>query len=483
MKILIATPEAVPYAKTGGLADVTGALLHDLRGKGVEASLVLPLYPDVRKNFKPRRTGKTFSVDLGGQRIEAAIRSSDASASPKAWFIECDPLFGRPEPYGSEEGDYPDNALRFAFFSRAVPEMCCAMDIRPDVIHCNEWQTALTPLYLRKFYSGRCGLGAATTLFTIHNLGYQGIFRASDLQFTGLGWQYFTPETLEYYGKLNFMKAGLIYSDLISTVSATYAREILDAEYGFGLDGVLRKRRDDLHGVVNGIDYHQWNPATDHLLPARYDSRDLRGKRKCRKVLLAEAGLSDTKKPVFGIVSRLTSQKGLDLIADAADALVELGMNIVVAGKGDEHYQKMLKDIWEKHEQHVFVKIGYEERMARLIYAGSDFFLMPSRYEPCGVGQLIAMRYGSIPVARKTGGLSDTVEDYDPATSRGTGFLFSEYSSSALVDAVGRALTVYNDRRRMRRIVSAAMSADFSSGRTAEEYLKLYRKAAERGNA
>ncbi len=480
MKILIATPEAVPYAKTGGLADVAGALMEELRKRGVDASLVLPLYASTRKRFRPRRTGKSFTIDMWGRPVEAAIRTSDASSSPKAYFIECEPLFGRPGLYGSVEGDYPDNALRFAFFSRAVLEMCCAMDIRPDVIHCNEWQTAMTPLYLRDLYGGRRGLEAAATIFTIHNLGYQGIFPASDLQFTGLGRDYFTPEKLEFYGKLNFMKAGLVYSDLINTVSSTYAREILYPENGFGLDGVLRQRKNDLFGVVNGIDYRQWDPATDPMLPSRYDGADLSGKRKCKKALLAEAGLSDGKKPVFGVVSRLTSQKGLDLLADAMDDMVALGVNTVLLGKGDDRYRKMLEDVSERHRESVFVKVGFEERVARLIYAGSDFFLMPSRYEPCGVGQLIAMRYGAVPVARRTGGLADTVEDYDPSTSKGNGFLFSDYSSAALLDAVGGALKVYGDGRKMRKVISAAMKADFSSGRSAEQYLELYRKAAER---
>jgi starch synthase len=480
MKILIATPEAVPYAKTGGLADVAGALLRELRRKGVDASLVLPLYGSVRKNFKLRRTGRTVTVDMGERSIEAAVRTSDASSSPKAYFIECEPLFGRPELYGSAGGDYPDNALRFAFFSRAVLEMCCAMDIRPDVIHCNEWQTAMVPLYLNAFYRDRCGLGTAATLFTIHNLGYQGIFPASDLQFTGLGAEYFTPGGLEFYGKLNFMKAGLMHSGLINTVSSTYAREILDRENGFGLEGILRQRRDDLHGVINGIDYRQWDPATDPLLPARYNAEDLGGKRKCKSALLAEAGLSDERKPVFGVVSRLTSQKGLDLLADAMDDMAALGVNTALVGKGDEHYEKLLKDVSARHRTNVFVKVGYDERIARLIFAGSDFFLMPSRYEPCGLGQLIAMRYGAVPVARRIGGLADTVEDYNPSTSAGTGFLFSDYSSPAMLDAVKRALEVYRDRKRMRKIITAAMEADFSSGRSAEKYIELYRQAAER---
>jgi starch synthase len=480
MKILIATPEAVPYAKTGGLADVTGALLKALRLRGVDASLVLPLYGSSRKTAPLRSVGKSFTVVMGGQPFEASIWTSEKSSRPQAYFIECEPLFGRSELYGLAEGDYDDNALRFAFFSRAVLEMCCAMDIRPDVIHCNEWQTAMIPVYLRKFYEDRCSLNATAVLFTVHNLGYQGIFPPSDLGVTGLGADYLVPDRLEFYGKINFMKGGLIFADLINTVSPSYAREILGREYGFGLEGVLRQRREDLSGVINCVDYGEWNPAEDPLIPARYTTDDLGGKRKCKKALLAEVGLSDTRRPLLGVVSRLSSQKGLDLLVDAVDELIALGANVALVGKGEDHYQRLLKDMGARHSGRVFVRIGFEERIAHLIYAASDFFLMPSRYEPCGIGQLIAMRYGAIPIARKTGGLADTVEEYELSTGKGTGFLFSEYSAAALLAAVRRALEVFRDKKKMHRIIAAAMKADFSAGRSAGEYLELYRKAVER---
>jgi starch synthase len=480
MKILIATPEAVPYAKTGGLADVTGALLKALRLRGVDASLVLPLYGSSRKTAPLRSIDKSFAVVMGGQPFEASIWTSEKSSCPQAYFIECEPLFGRSELYGLAEGDYADNALRFAFFSRAVLEMCCAMDIRPDVIHCNEWQTAMIPVYLRKFYADRCSLNATAVLFTVHNLGYQGIFPPSDLRVTGLGEDYLVPDRLEFYGKINFMKGGLIFADLINTVSPSYAREILDREYGFGLEGVLRQRREDLSGVINCVDYGEWNPAEDLLIPARYTTDDLGGKRKCKKALLAEGGLSDTRRPLLGVVSRLSSQKGLDLLVDAVDELIALGANVALLGKGEDHYQRLLKDMGARHSGRVFVRIGFEERIAHLIYAASDFFLMPSRYEPCGIGQLIAMRYGAIPIARETGGLADTVEEYELSAGKGTGFLFSEYSSAALLAAVRRALEVFRDKKKMRRVIAAAMKADFSAGRSAGEYLELYRKAVER---
>ncbi len=480
MKILIATPEAVPYAKTGGLADVAGALLKEFRQKGVDASLILPLYGSIRKNFKLRRMGKTFRIETEGRSLTGEILASGNSSAPQAYFVGCDELYDRSELYGSSRGDYPDNALRFAFFSRAVLEACRVMDLRPDVIHCNEWQTAMIPLYLRNFYAGSPALRGTSVLFTVHNLGYQGLFPASDIRFTGLGWDFFTPERLEFYGKLNFLKAGLIYSDLISTVSTTYAKEILDSENGFGLDGVLRTRKDDLYGVVNGIDYEEWDPSSDPLIPAGYSAANVRGKQRCRKELFVRTGLVDDKSPVFGIVSRLSSQKGLDLVADTADRIVALGAKIAIVGKGEDRYQRLLSDVSALHRGRVSVTVGFEEPLAHLIYAGSDFFLMPSRYEPCGLGQLIAMRYGSIPVVRRTGGLADTVQDFDQAAAEGTGFVFRDYSSTALLGAIGRAVDAFRDKKKMRRLVANAMKADFSWGRSAEDYIGLYKKAVKK---
>jgi starch synthase len=480
MRILIASPEATPYAKTGGLADVAGALLKEFCGLKDKASLVLPLYKRIAEKFSLHRTGKSFIVPMGAANVEGRVWVSEDTVTPRAYFIECEELYGRKELYGTARGDYPDNALRFAFFSRAVMETCLAMDIRPDIIHCNDWQTGMLPLYLRTFYRDRAHLKKTATLFTVHNLGYQGLFPPSDIVLTGLGNEYFTPERLEFYGRLNFMKAGLLYADLLNTVSKTYAAEILDADYGFGLEGVLRMRRHDLYGVINGLDYEEWNPASDRFIPAHYDVDDPAGKGLCRKRLLHETGLRDEHRPLFGIVSRLSSQKGLDLISGSVDRLVRLGLNIVILGKGDEYYQNLLASLAGKHPGRVFVKIGFRESLAHTIYAGCDFFLMPSKYEPCGLGQLIALRYGTIPVARKTGGLADTIEDYDHLKSKGTGFLFSGYTPDALLDAVKRALCVYADRKKMEKMISEAMKTDFHWIKSAQEYRELYSKAVRK---
>lgn len=477
MRILVATPEATPYAKTGGLADVAGSLLKEFRNLTEKASLILPLYRKIAEKFRIYDTGKSLRIPVGSTDVKARVWVSDDSDIPRAYFIECGPLYGRRDLYGTPEGDYRDNAMRFAFFSRAVIETCLAMDIRPDIIHCNDWQTGLVPLYLRTFYSGKARLKKTATLFTVHNLGYQGLFPPADIAFTGLGNDYFTPERLEFYGRLNFMKAGLIYADILNTVSRTYAEEILTPEYGFGLEGVLKTRKRDLYGVINGLDYEEWDPARDKAISERYEAAAPAGKELCKKKLLNDTGLLNEKRPLLGVVSRFSSQKGLDLIAGSLDRIVRLGVNVLVLGKGDKYYQNLLTSISGKHPGRVFTKVGFRESMAHAIYAGCDFFLMPSRYEPCGLGQLIALRYGTIPIARRTGGLADTVEDYDHLRSRGTGFLFSDYTTSSLLDAVKRALCVYSDKKKMAKLVVAAMKADFSWKTSAQKYIELYEKA------
>jgi len=483
MRILIAAAEATPYVKTGGLADVTGSLLKEFRKKGDNVSLVLPLYRAVKERCELYPTETSVRLKMGGPELTANIWTSEKSPSPGAYFIECDELYGRDELYGESNGDYPDNALRFAFFSRAVLETCVAMDIRPDVIHCNDWQTGLVPLYLKAMYRGEKSLKKTAVLFTIHNIGYQGLFPPSDLPFTGLGRQYFNPEGIEFYGKVSYMKAGLLYSDLLNTVSVTYAREILDEEHGFGLDGVLRKRKKDLLGVVNGVDYHEWDPAADTFIPAPYSREDMHGKRDCKVRLLEVTGLRNAKLPLFGIVSRFSSQKGLDLVAGSLDELVGLGANMAILGKGDEFYQRLLAEIAARHAGRVFLRVGFEESLAHLIYAGCDFFLMPSKYEPCGLGQLIALKYGTVPVARNTGGLADTIQDFDHLSSKGTGLLFNGYTPDALRDAMKRALCVFSNDKAREKMRSNGMKADFSWERSSRQYTELYRRAAGRVRA
>ena len=477
MKILIASPEAVPYAKTGGLADVAGSLVKEYRAMKKEAYVILPLYRKIREgNIHLKNTNLKIKVPVGDRRVEGEIFSSQ----PSAYFIRCDEFFDREELYGTPWGDFFDNASRFVFFSRGVLEACKALNIRPDVIHCNDWQTSLIPLYLKKLYKGDNFFKNTASLLTIHNLGYQGLFPASEMPLTGLEWDLFSPEGIEFYGKVNFLKAGLISADVLTTVSSSYAREILRKEFGFGLEGVLKNREKDLYGVINGIDYDEWDPSRDIYIPEKFNLDSLQGKTECKENLVKEASLDKVDRPLVGMVGRLSAQKGLDLVLQSIEELMSLGVNLIILGKGDEEFHTGFLQAAKRHRERISVTIGFEEPLAHKIYAGSDFFLIPSRYEPCGLGQLISMRYGSIPVGRSTGGLADTIQDFSPLISKGTGFLFSDYTSSAMQDAIKRALCVYTDRDKLKKMILSAMNMDFSWKSSAERYIELYKHAMEK---
>lgn len=481
MKILIASPEAVPYVKTGGLADVAGAVWKEYRRMKKEAYIILPLYKKIKESQSPPEdTGVKIKVPVGDRVIEGRIFSDQSSN----FFIGCDEFFDRQELYGTPEGDYIDNASRFIFFSRGILEACKALNFKPDVIHCNDWQTGLVPLYLKTIYSADKFFKNTATLLTIHNLGYQGLFPSSEMPLINLGWELFTPEGIEFYGKVNFLKAGIISADILNTVSNTYAKEILNKEFGFGLEGVLRMREGVLYGVINGIDYEEWDPLRDKFLPANYNHNDISGKAFCKKELmkslLRPLDLDPERIPLIGMVGRLSAQKGLDLVLRSIGELLSFGVKLVILGKGDEVFHNSFSEVAKRYEGKVSVIIGFEEPLAHRIYAGSDFFLMPSRYEPCGLGQLIALRYGCIPIARRTGGPVDTIQDYEPLTSKGTGFLFSDYTPSAMQDAVKRALCVYTDRDKMHKMVIDGMKMDFSWKKSAERYIELYSAAIKK---
>lgn len=478
MRILIASPEAVPYIKTGGLADVAGSLVKEFRKMKEDAVLVLPLYTKIRDGHKRLAdTGISLNIPVGDRIAKGRVLKDKGAA----YFIECDEFFDRPELYGTAVGDYSDNASRFAFFAKSVLEMCTKLSYKPDIIHCNDWQTALIPLYLKTLYRDDAFFNNTATILTIHNLGFQGIFPASQMPVTNLGWETFTTEGIEFYGKINFLKAGLIASDALSTVSETYSREILRSESGFGLDGVLRKRERDLYGIANGIDYGEWDPRNDKYLPAKYQIKDVSGKMRCKRALLRTlfktADENTEPVPLIGMVVRLSEQKGMDLVAQAIPELVPFGVRFVILGKGDEKYQRHFQELSRKYKDSVSVTVGFNESLAHRIYAGSDFFLMPSKYEPCGLGQLIALRYGTIPIVRKTGGLADTVQDFEPLTRNGTGFVFSDYTASGMLDSLKRALCVYTDGEKLQQMIRNAMKMDFSWNRSAQRYLEVYRIA------
>jgi len=481
MKILLATSEAVPFIKTGGLGDVIGALVNEYKNMGIEAAVILPFYRKIKKaakDFGIKPLEKEIIVPLGDRFEIGKLWIGKTSEGAPAYFIESNKFYDRDDLYGTPEGNFPDNAARFTFYDRAVLETLKALELNVDVIHCNDWQTGLIPIYIKTIYKNE--FPKTATLMTIHNLGYQGLFWSLDMQLTGLGWELFNIEGLEFYGKINFLKGGLLFADIVNTVSNNYAKEILTSDYGFGLDGVLKKRSKDIYGIINGIDYNDWNPETDTFIPFNYSIENLSGKAKCKKSLQKACGLSPSDSILIGMVTRLSSQKGLDLMAEAIDEIIKSGAQIIILGKGDEHFHKIFSELQKKYNGQLSVSISFDNPLAHKIYAGSDIFLMPSKYEPCGLGQLIAMRYGTIPVGRKTGGLLDTIVEYNPSAGTGTGFLFSTYSSDELFKAVKRANEFFNDKPQWLKIQKNAMSQNFSWHRSAEEYLSLYQKALKK---
>jgi starch synthase len=477
MRILFAASEAAPFAKTGGLADVMGGLPSAVASLGHEVSLVLPRYRQVDVHGLGLKRAASFTVPLGSWKERCDAFKGRMGKNVTVYFIDKGVYFDRPELYGTAHGDYPDNAERFIFFSRAVLELCRALDLRPDIVHCNDWQTGLTPLYLKRLYADTEGLRGARTVFTVHNLGYQGLFQHRDMRLTGLDWDVFTPDGIEFWGRMNLLKAGLVSSDIITTVSKTYSREIQMPEYGCGLDGVLKSRSADLFGIVNGIDYASYDPARDRALSKKYSAVRPAGREACRKALHELLGFPYSAAPLIGMVTRLADQKGLDLLTEALPDILSLGARLAILGSGDERYRQALSDAAAGRPESVRVLLRYDDVVARRIYAGCDIFLMPSRYEPCGLGQMIAQRYGAVPVVRKTGGLADTVTDYNARNGRGAGFTFEEYSVDALVACLRRAVETRQDERKWKRLSLSGMNRDFSWERSAKEYVKAYRRA------
>jgi len=467
IKVLMVASEAAPFAKTGGLADVVGALPAALRDAGCEVAVLMPRYRRIEMTGA-RRVYDSLPIWLGGNLYETSIYQADAGTT--FYFLEAPSLYDRDGLYGDASGDYPDNAVRFAVLSRAALAVARRV-FRPQILHCHDWQTALAPVYLRRLFSGDPTFLGMKTVFTIHNLGYQGLFPANVLPQVGLDKSLFTTDALEFYGQVNLLKGGLVFSDALTTVSKGYAAEIQTAEYGFGLDGVLRMRSADLYGILNGVDYRDWNPAADPHLTAHYSAQDLSGKRECKKDLLREFGLPETalERPLLGVVSRLASQKGTDLILDAAPQIAADGLYLVALGAGDGAYEARLREVAAAHPDHIRVEIGYDECLAHKIEAGADIFLMPSRYEPSGLNQMYSLRYGTIPVVRATGGLDDTIDE-------GTGFKFREYSAPALLAAIREASAAFEKRPVWEAMMRRGMLKDFSWRSSAAEYAALYRK-------
>lgn len=478
LKILLSASEVAPFAKTGGLADVAGSLPKALLTQGNDVRVVLPRY----RTTSPSATLVDFPVQVGDRKETCIVRSAQIEAKTEAgkayvpvYFLDNYQYFDRDSYYM-----YWDEAERFAFFDLAVLSMCEALGFIPDVIHANDWQCGFIPLLMKERALHNPAWAGVASAFTIHNLRYQGRFPPSVLDLMGLGQQYFTPDGVEFYGDVSFMKAGIIYSDVVNTVSETYAKEIQTPEYGEGLDGVLRRKGQDLYGIVNGINYHEFNPKSDPRIVAPYDSCHLDARKENKHALQRELGLPVSEEPLLGLVSRLVDQKGLDILLEAMPSILERRAQFVLLGTGDKRYEEAFTHLAGARRGQVAAVTAFNGVLAQKIYAGSDMFLMPSRFEPCGLGQLIAMRYGSIPIARSTGGLVDTVQDYDETTGTGTGFLFGEYSARALTRAVDRALNVYADRQAWQKLQKQAMERDFSWNTSAALYTELYLEAMGR---
>ncbi|MBP1687183.1 MAG: glycogen/starch synthase, ADP-glucose type [Deltaproteobacteria bacterium] len=477
MHVVMAASEAVPFVKTGGLGDVVGALPAALQRLGIEVSIVLPAYHGLSLDRASlRRTDWQLRVPVSDRIVTAGVLATQMPGGVPVYLIEADQYFARTGLYGTPDGDFLDNAERFAFFSRAIPALLPYLGT-VDVLHCHDWQTALALVFLRADAGRYPELSAVRGILTIHNVGYQGVFWHLDWHLLNLDWQFFTPSWLEFHGKINYLKGGIVSADAVTTVSPTYAREIQTPEFGCGLEGVLADRQEALVGILNGVDYAEWSPEHDRHIAAPYSVDDLRGKAVCKADLQAAVGLPvHADQPLIGIVSRLAAQKGFDLLSEIAPQLLHKHLQLVVLGSGDASYQELFTDLAHQHRKRLALRIAFDNALAHKIEAGSDLFLMPSRYEPCGLNQIYSLRYGTIPVVRSTGGLADTIADYDPATGNGTGFSFAEYSGTVLMACIDRALATYRTPEVWRRLIRNAMRADFSWNRSAQAYVALYRR-------
>jgi len=478
VRIVFVASEGVPFSKTGGLADVVGALPKALAKLGHQLEVVLPRYR-MTKPGKPEPTLQSLTLPLGEGFKFASIQNAGVAGGVQTWLVESPSLFDRAGLYQEEGEDYPDNPQRFAAFSFAALELMKRSGTPPDIIHCHDWQSALVPIYLRNLYHEDEYFRKTSVVFTIHNVGYQGLFPAAILPQISLPADLFTMDFLEYYGKVNLLKGGIVFSDFITTVSRKYAEEIQTAEFGCGLEGAFRARKARLRGILNGVDYDLWDPATDELIAARYSAENMSGKTACKKALLERMGVKEPAldRPVIGIVSRFAPQKGFDLIAKIAERLAAADVCIVALGTGDPVYEELFRRMATAFPEKFLVAVAYDNTLAHQIEAGSDMFLMPSRYEPCGLNQIYSLKYGTVPVVRATGGLDDTIEAFDGQS--GTGFKFSTYTGDALFGAVEQALAAYRQPAVWRRVVHNGMLKDFSWGRSAEQYLEVYRAAQE----
>jgi starch synthase len=479
MHIAFAASECVPFSKTGGLADVVGALPRALASLGHQVSVYVPRYRQT-KLTDPQTVVRSITIPFDDKYRFCSVVTAGSTAGVRFYFVDYPQYFDREALYGGPAGDYPDNAERFALFSRAVIEASKVLGV-PQVFHCHDWQSALVPVMLRTLYSEDPAFREVATVFTIHNMGYQGLFPPDILPLLTLPWDLFTISKMEFFGQVNFLKGALVLSDFVTTVSKKYSQEIQTTEYGFGLEGVLRNRAATVTGILNGVDYDEWSPETDKFIVARYSSQDLSGKLQCKKDLLNVFGITnaDSKVPVIGIVSRFAAQKGFDLIAQIMDRLAREQMIMVVLGSGDKLYEDVFQRLNKQFPNKIAAKVAFDNAIAHKIEAGADMFLMPSRYEPCGLNQIYSLKYGTVPIVRATGGLDDTIEPWDARSGKGTGFKFSDYTGEALLATIKQALLAYRDPSSWQTLMRNGMSRDFSWGASAREYGKVYERARQ----
>jgi starch synthase len=481
MKIAEVSPEIIPYAKTGGLADVVGTLPLYLEKAGHEISMFMPFYKSVKKSgIDIKLLDITFDIPIDDIKHTVTLWKSihHGSKNIAIYFIQRDEYYDRDALYGTESGDYQDNSERFIFFSRAVIETIKRLGLSIDIIHCHDWQTALIPVYLKTLFKHDEKLSSIKTVLTIHNLAYQGIFRQEDMKLTGLDMSLFNWRNLEHWGKVNFLKCGIVFADIVTTVSKKYAEEIRTVEFGCGLEDVIKEYENKLYGIINGVDYTEWSPENDNLISHQYSVEDISGKALCKKHLQKTLNLPQAEVPLLGMISRLAEQKGVDLLIVIMDDLMKRDLQLVILGIGDEKYHQMLKEAVPKYNSKLSVNIMFDNKLAHEIETGADIFLMPSKYEPCGLNQMYSLRYGTIPVVRETGGLADTIIDANDENLKNgtaTGFTMKGYFAAELLFSIDRALELYKSKAQWRSLIRNAMKQDWSWEKSADEYVELFK--------
>jgi len=482
VRVVFMASECVPFSKTGGLADVVGALPQALSAQGHQVDVFIPRYRMTQPG-RPVPGASNVTFPVGRDLKSASIQDGGKTQGVTTYLVEMPEYFDRDGLYQTKDGkNYPDNPERFAAFCLATLEFLKLPGSPADILHCHDWQTSFAPIFLRTKYRDDPRLQNASVMLTIHNLGFQGIFPPQVLDRTGIPQSIFNPDQLEFFGQVNLLKGGIVFADFITTVSRKYAEEIRTEELGFGLEGVLQKSANRVQGILNGVDYAAWDPATDPLIAKTYSPVDLTGKSVCKQALLEKMGAKQPSldRPVIGIVSRFATQKGFDLIAEIAEQLMAMDLYIVALGTGEPKYEALFQSLAQRFPGRFLVRVAYDNELAHQIEAGADIFLMPSRYEPCGLNQIYSLKYGTVPVVRATGGLDDTIQDFDGAA--GTGFKFRDYSPTELLATLERALKAYQDPAVWRQLIQEGMSKDYSWARSAAEYAKIYQRLAqERG--